>query len=184
MLNISFSISFCNLISFQFVLIEIHISPFALYQPSIAVVLGFIGSKMILDFFGECLLMLLPYLTSNRSYFKSKINIFAFLSTGFHISTEASLAFVATTLSTGVLLSLMNKSDWQNQIKHRGGQKPCIWFVRCKHWPSNHIGRAVNNWYLFDGPKGMTHIQSVAYFFSLNWLKEFFSIQPTELACV
>jgi hypothetical protein len=110
-LNILFSVSFCTLISFQFVLIEIHISPFALYQPSIAVVLGFIGSKMILDFFGECLLMLLPYLTSNRSYFNSKTNIFAFLSTGFHISTEASLAFVATTLSTGVLLSLMNKSD-------------------------------------------------------------------------
>ncbi|XP_031273810.1 thylakoid membrane protein TERC, chloroplastic isoform X2 [Pistacia vera] len=50
-------------------------------QPSIAVVLGFIGCKMILDFFG------------------------------FHVSTEASLGFVATSLSAGVLLSLMKKSD-------------------------------------------------------------------------
>ncbi|GMI81015.1 TELLURITE RESISTANCE C, PIGMENT DEFECTIVE 149 [Hibiscus trionum] len=50
-------------------------------QPSIAVVLGFIGFKMILDFFG------------------------------FHISTEASLGFVATSLSAGVLLSLAKKSD-------------------------------------------------------------------------
>ncbi|CAH2072947.1 unnamed protein product [Thlaspi arvense] len=49
-------------------------------QPSIAVVLGFIGSKMILDFFG------------------------------FHVSTEASLGIVALSLSTGVLLSLTNKS--------------------------------------------------------------------------
>ncbi|KFK25489.1 hypothetical protein AALP_AA8G121200 [Arabis alpina] len=50
-------------------------------QPSIAVVLGFIGVKMILDFFG------------------------------FHVSTEASLGVVALSLSTGVLLSLANKSD-------------------------------------------------------------------------
>lgn len=50
-------------------------------QPSIAVVLGFIGCKMILDFFG------------------------------FHVSTEVSLGFVATSLSAGVLLSLMKKSD-------------------------------------------------------------------------
>ncbi|CAN6865498.1 unnamed protein product [Brassica oleracea] len=49
-------------------------------QPSIAVVLGFIGFKMILDFFG------------------------------FHVSTEASLGIVALSLSTGVLLSLTNKS--------------------------------------------------------------------------
>ncbi|ESQ41183.1 hypothetical protein EUTSA_v10013777mg [Eutrema salsugineum] len=49
-------------------------------QPSIAVVLGFIGCKMILDFFG------------------------------FHVSTEASLGIVALSLSTGVLLSLTNKS--------------------------------------------------------------------------
>ncbi|XVE61780.1 hypothetical protein DITRI_Ditri06bG0066900 [Diplodiscus trichospermus] len=50
-------------------------------QPSIGVVLGFIGCKMILDFFG------------------------------FHITTEASLGFVATTLSAGVLLSLAKKAD-------------------------------------------------------------------------
>ncbi|KAK1561905.1 hypothetical protein Q3G72_002793 [Acer saccharum] len=50
-------------------------------QPSIAVVLGFIGCKMILDYFG------------------------------FHVSTEASLGVVATCLSAGVLLSLMKKSD-------------------------------------------------------------------------
>ncbi|KAK8510700.1 hypothetical protein V6N13_024781 [Hibiscus sabdariffa] len=50
-------------------------------QPSIAVVLGFIGFKMILDFFG------------------------------FHIPTEASLGFVATSLSAGVLLSLAKKSE-------------------------------------------------------------------------
>ncbi|KAL5740948.1 hypothetical protein ACOSQ2_030128 [Xanthoceras sorbifolium] len=50
-------------------------------QPSIAVVLSFIGCKMILDYFG------------------------------FHVSTEASLGVVATCLSTGVLLSLMKKSD-------------------------------------------------------------------------
>ncbi|OMO72662.1 Integral membrane protein TerC [Corchorus capsularis] len=50
-------------------------------QPSIAVVLGFIGCKMILDFFG------------------------------FHISTEASLGFVATSLGAGVLLSLAKKAD-------------------------------------------------------------------------
>ncbi|CAA7039827.1 unnamed protein product [Microthlaspi erraticum] len=49
-------------------------------QPSIAVVLGFIGCKMILDFFG------------------------------FHVTTEASLGVVALSLSTGVLLSLTNKS--------------------------------------------------------------------------
>ncbi|XP_048138268.1 thylakoid membrane protein TERC, chloroplastic isoform X2 [Rhodamnia argentea] len=50
-------------------------------QPSIAVVLGFIGSKMILDYFG------------------------------FNVSTEASLGVVATCLSAGVVLSLLKKSD-------------------------------------------------------------------------
>ncbi|KAG8376488.1 hypothetical protein BUALT_Bualt09G0068700 [Buddleja alternifolia] len=50
-------------------------------QPAIGVVLGFIGCKMILDFFG------------------------------FHISTEVSLGLVATSLSSGVLLSLMKKSE-------------------------------------------------------------------------
>lgn len=50
-------------------------------QPSIGVVLGFIGCKMILEFFG------------------------------LHISTEVSLGVVAASLSSGVLLSLMNKSS-------------------------------------------------------------------------
>ncbi|XP_011094762.1 thylakoid membrane protein TERC, chloroplastic isoform X2 [Sesamum indicum] len=50
-------------------------------QPAIAVVLGFIGCKMILDFFG------------------------------FHVSTEVSLGLVATSLVSGVLLSLIKKSD-------------------------------------------------------------------------
>ncbi|XP_071719928.1 thylakoid membrane protein TERC, chloroplastic-like isoform X2 [Rutidosis leptorrhynchoides] len=50
-------------------------------QPSISIVLGFIGSKMILDFFG------------------------------YHVSTEVSLGCVATTLSVGVLLSLLKKAD-------------------------------------------------------------------------
>ncbi|KAK2455078.1 thylakoid membrane protein TERC, chloroplastic [Trifolium repens] len=50
-------------------------------QPSIAVVLGFIGCKMILDYFG------------------------------IHVSTEASLGFVASSLTIGVILSLANKSD-------------------------------------------------------------------------
>ncbi|XP_022861701.1 thylakoid membrane protein TERC, chloroplastic isoform X2 [Olea europaea var. sylvestris] len=51
-------------------------------QPAIGGILGFIGCKMILDFFG------------------------------FHVSTEVSLGFVATSLSAGVLLSLIiKKSD-------------------------------------------------------------------------
>ncbi|KAK7345623.1 hypothetical protein VNO77_16231 [Canavalia gladiata] len=50
-------------------------------QPSIAVVLGFIGCKMILDYFG------------------------------IHVSTEASLGFVASSLTIGVVLSLAKKSD-------------------------------------------------------------------------
>ncbi|KAI7729767.1 hypothetical protein M8C21_003073 [Ambrosia artemisiifolia] len=49
-------------------------------QPAIGIVLGFIGFKMILDFFG------------------------------YHVSTEVSLGCVATTLSAGVLLSLLKKS--------------------------------------------------------------------------
>ncbi|CAO2839567.1 unnamed protein product [Amaranthus hypochondriacus] len=50
-------------------------------QPSIAVVLGFIGLKMILDYFG------------------------------FHVGTEVSLGVVATSLTAGVLLSLIKKSE-------------------------------------------------------------------------
>ncbi|KAE9447877.1 hypothetical protein C3L33_20223, partial [Rhododendron williamsianum] len=61
-------------------------------QPSIGVVLGFIGCKMILDFFGG-----LALLDSSTA--------------GYHVSTEVSLGVVATTLTAGVLLSLMKKSD-------------------------------------------------------------------------
>ncbi|KAK9127213.1 hypothetical protein Syun_016010 [Stephania yunnanensis] len=50
-------------------------------QPAIGIVLGFIGSKMILDFFG------------------------------YHVSTEVSLGFVASSLGAGVILSLMQKSE-------------------------------------------------------------------------
>ncbi|XP_022143941.1 thylakoid membrane protein TERC, chloroplastic isoform X3 [Momordica charantia] len=64
-----------------FVLIADGMSELKYLQPSIGVVLAFIGSKMILDFFG------------------------------FHVSTEASLGFVATSLGTGVLLSLLKNSD-------------------------------------------------------------------------
>ncbi|GMY14658.1 thylakoid membrane protein TERC, chloroplastic isoform X1 [Fagus crenata] len=64
-----------------YTLISEGMSDLEYLQPSIGVVLGFIGCKMILDFFG------------------------------FHVSTEASLGFVATSLSAGVLLSLMKKSD-------------------------------------------------------------------------
>ncbi|XAR69015.1 hypothetical protein NMG60_11000454 [Bertholletia excelsa] len=63
-----------------FTLISEGMSDLEYLQPSIGVVLGFIGCKMISDFFG------------------------------YHISTEASLGFVATTLGAGVFLSLM-KSD-------------------------------------------------------------------------
>ncbi|KAK9289866.1 hypothetical protein L1049_008027 [Liquidambar formosana] len=64
-----------------YTLISESMSDLEYLQPSIGVVLGFIGFKMILDFFG------------------------------YHVSTEVSLGFVATTLSAGVLLSLMKKSD-------------------------------------------------------------------------
>ncbi|XP_034692605.1 thylakoid membrane protein TERC, chloroplastic isoform X3 [Vitis riparia] len=64
-----------------YTLISESMSELEYLQPSIGVVLGFIGCKMILDFFG------------------------------FHVSTEASLGFVATSLGAGVLLSLMKKSD-------------------------------------------------------------------------
>lgn len=64
-----------------YTLVSESMSDLEYLQPSIATVLGFIGFKMILDFFG------------------------------YHVSTEASLGFVATTLSAGVLLSLTKKSD-------------------------------------------------------------------------
>ncbi|KAJ9694611.1 hypothetical protein PVL29_010204 [Vitis rotundifolia] len=64
-----------------YTLISESMSELEYLQPSIGVVLGFIGCKMISDFFG------------------------------FHVSTETSLGFVATSLGAGVLLSLMKKSD-------------------------------------------------------------------------
>ncbi|XP_059667746.1 thylakoid membrane protein TERC, chloroplastic [Cornus florida] len=64
-----------------YTLISGSMSELEYLQPSIGVVLGFIGFKMILDFFG------------------------------YHVSTEVSLGFVATTLGAGVLLSVMKKSD-------------------------------------------------------------------------
>ncbi|KAL4605255.1 hypothetical protein ACB092_09G015900 [Castanea dentata] len=64
-----------------YTLISEGMSDLEYLQPSIGIVLGFIGCKMILDFFG------------------------------FHVSTEASLGVVATCLSGGVLLSLVKKSD-------------------------------------------------------------------------
>lgn len=64
-----------------YTLISESMSELEYLQASIGVVLGFIGCKMILDFFG------------------------------YHVSTEASLGFVATCLSAGVLLSLAKKSD-------------------------------------------------------------------------
>ncbi|KAG4982074.1 hypothetical protein JHK82_026947 [Glycine max] len=64
-----------------FLIISEGMSELKYLQPSIAIVLGFVGVKMILDYFG------------------------------FHVSTEASLAFVASSLTIGVVLSLANKSD-------------------------------------------------------------------------
>ncbi|XP_068644303.1 thylakoid membrane protein TERC, chloroplastic-like [Aristolochia californica] len=64
-----------------YTLINGSLSELEYLQPAIGVVLGFIGCKMISDF------------------------------AGYHVSTEASLGFVATTLGAGVLLSLMRKSD-------------------------------------------------------------------------
>lgn len=64
-----------------YTLISERMSELEYLQPSIGVVLGFIGCKMILEFFG------------------------------YHVSTEISLGFVATSLSAGVLLSLLKKSE-------------------------------------------------------------------------
>ncbi|KAF6171053.1 hypothetical protein GIB67_014633 [Kingdonia uniflora] len=64
-----------------YTLISGRMSELEYLQPAIGIVLGFIGCKMILDFFG------------------------------YHVSTEVSLGFVATSLSAGVLLSLIKESD-------------------------------------------------------------------------
>ncbi|KAF8397602.1 hypothetical protein HHK36_016522 [Tetracentron sinense] len=80
---IVFSSNFFAIIGLRslYALISESMSDLEYLQPAIGVVLGFIGCKMVLDFFG------------------------------YHVSTEVSLGFVATSLSAGVLLSLMKKSD-------------------------------------------------------------------------
>ncbi|KAG8066993.1 hypothetical protein GUJ93_ZPchr0005g16234 [Zizania palustris] len=67
-----------------YVLISESLSELEYLQPAIGVVLGFIGTKMIFDFFG------------------------------YHIPTEASLAIVTTCLSGGVILSLRKASAEEN----------------------------------------------------------------------
>lgn len=64
-----------------YLLISESMSELEYLQPAIGIVLGFIGTKMILDFFG------------------------------YHISTEISLGVVASSLTAGVLLSLTKRSD-------------------------------------------------------------------------
>ncbi|KAJ3676386.1 hypothetical protein LUZ60_003798 [Juncus effusus] len=64
-----------------YIIISESMSDLEYLQPAIGVVLGFIGSKMILDFFG------------------------------FHVPTEVSLAIVASCLSGGVFFSLKNKKS-------------------------------------------------------------------------
>lgn len=64
-----------------FILISESMSDLEYLQPSIAVVLAFVGTKMILDFFG------------------------------YHTPTEVSLGVVATCISTGVLLSVRKRSE-------------------------------------------------------------------------
>ncbi|KAL6534229.1 hypothetical protein OROHE_013154 [Orobanche hederae] len=64
-----------------YTLISESMSDLEYLQPAIGVVLGFIGCKMILEFFG------------------------------LHISTEVSLGLVATSLTSGVLLSLIKRTD-------------------------------------------------------------------------
>lgn len=69
---------------------------------------------MILDFFGWYLLpatdkLLKPIAVEGK---KNMLYIFlSFASAGYHVSTEASLGFVATSLGAGVLLSFVRRSD-------------------------------------------------------------------------
>ncbi|XP_020086491.1 thylakoid membrane protein TERC, chloroplastic isoform X2 [Ananas comosus] len=64
-----------------YILISESMSELEYLQPAIGTVLGFIGTKMIFDFFG------------------------------YHIPTEISLGFVAACLSAGVVLSITKKSE-------------------------------------------------------------------------
>lgn len=78
-------------------------------QPSIGVVLGFIGFKMILDYFGKAVSFHFIYLFFMRICRLCRTP--EILVAGIHVSTEASLGVVATCLSAGVLLSLLKKSE-------------------------------------------------------------------------
>jgi len=63
---------------------------------------------MILDYFGEYTLLV------NLIYTKFAVLGFSHMlihSSGFHVSTEASLGFVASSLTIGVVLSLAKKSE-------------------------------------------------------------------------
>ncbi|XP_008793666.2 thylakoid membrane protein TERC, chloroplastic [Phoenix dactylifera] len=64
-----------------YILVSESMSELEYLQPAIGIVLGFLGTKMIFDFFG------------------------------YHVPIEVSLGFVATSLSAGVLLSLIKNSD-------------------------------------------------------------------------
>jgi TerC family integral membrane protein len=64
-----------------YTLISGSLSELEYLQPAVGAVLGFIGCKMVVDFFG------------------------------YHTPTEISLGFVATILGTGVLLSFVTKSE-------------------------------------------------------------------------
>ncbi|KAG0496008.1 hypothetical protein HPP92_000699 [Vanilla planifolia] len=64
-----------------YALVSQSMSDLEYLQPAIGIVLGFIGTKMIFDFFG------------------------------YHISTEVSLGFVATSITFATLLSLWKKSN-------------------------------------------------------------------------
>jgi hypothetical protein len=104
-------------------------------QPAIGIVLGFIGTKMIFDFFGEQLEILLNsyFVTFIYNVFTLFVDIISISRThgniaglyvlliislnygfpllaGYHLPTEASLAIVTTCLSGGVILSLRKAS--------------------------------------------------------------------------
>ncbi|KAJ4981847.1 hypothetical protein NE237_032684 [Protea cynaroides] len=76
--------------------IEGIVSEITLCWPAISIVLGFIGSKIILDFFG------------GNAWKNIKLD---HSSAGYHVPTEVSPGCVATCLGGGVLLSLMRKSS-------------------------------------------------------------------------
>lgn len=90
-------------------------------QPAIGIVLGFIGTKMVFDFFGEQLETTLVHAIVNTFLYTLRFKLcfgFSISNTrwqcwsvaGYHIPTEASLAIVTTCLSGGVILSLRKAS--------------------------------------------------------------------------